>query len=447
MEIKDQLIKEFAKRVDDLKENFLQMVKTMIEEEGIKRGEHVEDKADEELVEDRKKRSKSPLNKKLKKLRKVKEEDESETENENEWVAEVKVEKNADVDMKIEDSKDISEGKDVRKGDGIEKKDEEKLEKDQRAAEKTGKKEEGSGQGQDSSFGLSKKSSRPSQSNGKNDRHEDSNIKPSSKDHEKPQSESPSKNPEYKEPVETSKIPEERKEAPKTDTKKEPEAKSSQKKPEPDTKSLTKKSDLSLIPQKSSGTIENTLKSIKEALEELSYSSPNRTTEILDTFTSFLEDSVDKTLENFASLGAGKILKALKDTEPEVKDKYQAILKLIEKKASEKGSEKKIDKWGSLGKNLLDAQTRRNDSEILALINKILDYLLEKINPADVKNIEKVTGILGNICKDARNSEIRNRTSLVLGKLKEKIQKLKNLDSTSKPHIADRLKGFISNIS
>ncbi|OMJ72687.1 hypothetical protein SteCoe_28821 [Stentor coeruleus] len=425
MEIKDQLIREFAKRVDDLKENFLQTVKIMIEEEGKKRGEFVE-MANEELIEDKKKRSKSPINKKMKKLRKIKD---VESENENEWVAEEKVEKNIDVDMKIEDVK-VSEGKDVRKSDGIEKKDEEKQ-------EKTMKKEEGS----ESGLGFSKKSNRSNQNSGKNDRPDDYNIKLSNKDQGKPQSESTSKNPESKEPAETAKILEERKEPLKTETKKDPEAKPSQKKLESDTKSLTKKPDLPLIPQKSSVAIENTSKSLKEALDELKSASFDRAVEILNTFTNFLEDSIDKTLENFASLSAGKILKTLKETEPsnELKEKYQAMLKLLGKKVSEKASEKKIDKWESLGKSLTDAQTRRNDSEILALINKVLDYLLEKINPGDMRNIDKVVGILENIRKDARNSEIRNRTSLVLGKFKEKVP--------SKPHIADRLKGFMSNIS
>ncbi|OMJ95308.1 hypothetical protein SteCoe_1367 [Stentor coeruleus] len=447
MEIKDQLIREFAKRVDDLKKNFLQMAKTMIEEEEKKKGEYVDDKVDEELVEDKKKRSRSPLNKKLKKFRKI-QEDDDESEDEYEWVAEEKIEKNIDLDMKIEDGKEAGEGKDMRKGDGVEKKVEEKLGKNKQGTEKSVKKEEGNAQGQDSGLGFSKKLSRPSQSYGKNERPEDFSVKLSSKDQEKTQSENTSKKPENKEPVEQQKTLEEHKETSRIDAKKDHEAKISQKKLEPDTKSLTKKPD-SFIPQKSSGTIENTSKSLKEALDELSYAPSDRVIEILNTFTNFLEDSVDKALENFVSLSAGKFLKKLRDSEraSDLKDKYQAILKLLQKKANEKASEKKIDKWESLGKSLIDAQTQKNDSEILALINKILDYLLEKINPADIKNIGKVTGILENICKDTKNSKIRNRGGLALSKFKEKIPKTQNLDSTIKPHIADRLKGIISNIN
>lgn len=189
--------------------------------------------------------------------------------------------------------------------------------------------------------------------------------------------------------------------------------------------------------------IENTEISIKKALDELKFCPIDRTSEILNTFLTLLEEPKSRIIDHFTRLNGEKALKDLTNRESisELKDKYTLLLLTLEKKTKEIHGEKKLEGWFDLFKNLQEAEYKKNDKDLLIIFDKISEFVSNRrVNGSDMVYIDKSLKIIGNIAKDWRKNDIKNYASVVLKKCNEHLQRQENIE---KAHINDRLKNFI----
>ena len=208
--------------------------------------------------------------------------------------------------------------------------------------------------------------------------------------------------------------------------------------------------DSAIIPLRSNTEIPRSAEGIKNSIKELNDCTKDRANFIVDSLTSlFTSESNLKILDILVEIKAGQRFKRLirEVQSQELKTKYTKLLEIIKNLAKPMYVSASSTNWSHLHKQIVDAHSRKSDTELNVGFKKISEGLAEKIDENSRTFLEKIMEIVSGISKEWRNQDIKQRASIINTKYKEKFPNSKLATESQGSHIADRFTSIIPGLN